>query len=517
MPAPLIECIPNFSEARRPDIVQKIIAEIQSVPGIHVLDKHSDLDHNRTVVTFIGSPSAVEKAAFLGIAEAAKWIDLDEHKGAHPRIGATDVVPFVPITEVTMEDCVELARRLGKRVGEELRIPVYLYEEAATCPERQNLENIRKGQYEALKEEMGKNPERDPDFGPKKIGKAGATVIGARQPLIAFNVYLATNEVSIAQKIARFARLSNGGFKCVKAMGVLVDGRAQVSMNLTNYRQSSIARVVEFVRREAQRYGTMIHHTELVGLAPQESLIDAAVWYLQLDQFEPEQILERRLFEVQTETGAQAVVEVEPSFLDRLASATPTPGGGSASAFTAAEAAALVAMVARLTVGKKKYADVETEMWQVIEEADGLRMVFEKAEMDDADAFNAFMAAMKMPKDNEEQQKKRSITIEKATMQAIQVPSSVAESIPQLLHLAGIVASKGNVNAISDAGTAGALARAAFTGTALNVRTNAVGMENPSLAEKYLKKLLEIETMVNKEYATLQKVLSERSNLLMPG
>ena len=517
MPAPLIECIPNFSEARRPEIVQKIIAEIQAVPGIHVLDKHSDLDHNRTVVTFIGSPAAVEKAAFLGIAEAAKWINLDEHKGAHPRIGATDVVPFVPITEVTMEDCVELARRLGKRVGEELEIPVYLYEEAATRPERQNLENIRKGQYEALKEEIGKNSERDPDFGPKKVGQAGATVIGARQPLIAFNVYLATNEVSVAQRIARVVRQSNGGFKCVKAMGVMVDGRAQVSMNLTNYRQSSIARVVEFIRREAQRYGTVIHHTELVGLTPQESLIDAAVWYLQLDQFEPEQILERRLFEVQTEAGPQEAAETQPSFLDRLASAAPTPGGGSASAFTAAEAAALVAMVARLTVGKKKYAEVEPEMWQVIEQADELRRSFQKAELDDANAFNGFMTAMKMPKDNEEQQKKRSSAIEKANLQIIEVPLSVAGSIPRLLQLAGIVASKGNVNAISDAGTAGALARAAYIGTVLNVQTNIPGLENPSLADKYSQKLKEIETKVNQEYESLQKVLSQRSNLSMPG
>jgi glutamate formiminotransferase/formiminotetrahydrofolate cyclodeaminase len=335
--------------------------------------------------------------------------------------------------------------------------------------------------------------------------------------LIAFNVYLATNEVSVAQKIARVARQSNGGFRCVKAMGVIVDGRAQVSMNLTNYRQSSIARVVEFVRREALRYGTIIHHTELVGLTPQESLIDAAVWYLQLDQFEPEQILEKRLFEVQTETSAQALAEEEPSYLDRLAAATPTPGGGSASAFTAAEAAALIAMVARLTVGKKKYADVEAEMWQVIEEADGLRKTFEKAELDDADAYNAFMAAMKMPKDSEEQLKIRSEAIEKATLRAIKVPASVAEAIPLVLHLAGIVALKGNVNAISDAGTSGALARAAFAGTALNIRTNAAGMENPSLAEKYLKKLLEIEIKVNKEYSALQKVLFERSNLSMPG
>ena len=222
MPAPLVECIPNFSEARRPEVVEEIIGVIKAVPGIQVLDRHSDLDHNRSVVTYVGPPEAVEEAAFQAIARAAKLIDLDHHEGAHPRIGATDVVPFVPITGVTMQDCVEIAHRLGKRVGTELGIPVYLYEEAATRPDRQNLENNRKGQYEGLKEEIKTNPERKPDFGPASLGTAGATVIGARQPLIAYNVYLTTAEVPVAQKIARAIRQSSGGMRFVKAMGILV-------------------------------------------------------------------------------------------------------------------------------------------------------------------------------------------------------------------------------------------------------------------------------------------------------
>jgi glutamate formiminotransferase/formiminotetrahydrofolate cyclodeaminase len=517
MSAPLIECIPNFSEAKRPEIVQKILDSIQSVPDVHILDKHSDLDHNRTVVTFIGTPDAVEKAAFQCIGEAAKWIDLDEHKGAHPRIGATDVVPFIPIRGIAMEDCVELTRRLGKRVGEELGIPVYLYEESATRSERQNLEIIRKGQYETLKEEMGKIPERDPDFGPRRISKAGATVIGARQPLIAFNVYLATNDVAIAQKIARSVRQSNGGFKFVKAMGVMVEGRAQVSMNLTNYHQSSIARIVEFIRREAERFGTSIHHSEIVGLAPQESLIDAAVWYLQLDQFEAGQILEKRLYEVQSEPGWLKCGGSKSSFLENLAAASPTPGGGSASAYTAAESAALVAMVAKLTMGKKKYAEIESAMQQISKKAEEYQKSFEKAVLDDSLAFNDIMAALKMPKEDDIQQKKRSGTIEKATLQAIEVPFSVSAMIPGLFQLIIEVAMKGNINAISDAGTAGALAKAAFIGTTLNIRINSQGMQNPSLAENFLKKLEEIEDKVNHEYQTLQKVLSERSSLMMPG
>ncbi|MDO9120556.1 MAG: glutamate formimidoyltransferase, partial [Anaerolineaceae bacterium] len=332
MPKTLVECIPNFSEARRADVVEKIVGSIQAVAGVQVLDKHSDLDHNRTVVTMVGEPGAVEEATFRAIETASALINLDEHTGAHPRVGATDVVPFVPISGITMADCIQMAQRLGKRVGEQLSIPVYLYEEAASRPERQNLETIRKGQYEGLKADILVNPERKPDFGPSKLGTAGATVIGARAPLIAFNIYLTTNDLSIAQKIAKAMRHSSGGFRFIKAMGVMVDERAQVSMNMTNFRQTPMARVVEAVRREADRYGVGIHHSELVGLIPQDALIDAAVWYTQLDGFKAEQILENRLYEV---AQSEATQKSRFEFLDQLASADPTPGGGSAAAYAA--------------------------------------------------------------------------------------------------------------------------------------------------------------------------------------
>ena len=270
MPAALVECIPNFSEARRPEVVEAILEAIRSVPEVHVLDCHSDLDHNRTVITFVAPPQAVEEAAFRGIARAAELIDLNVHTGQHPRIGAADVVPFVPLVETSMLECVELSRRLGKRVAAELNLPVYLYEESATRPERQNLENIRSGEFETLKKEIGSSPSRNPDFGPRSLGPAGAVVIGARQPLIAFNVYLATDNVSIAQKVARAVRYSSGGLRNVKAIGVQVHGLAQVSMNLTNFRQTPVGRVVEMVRREAAAYGVTIHHCELVGLIPQD-------------------------------------------------------------------------------------------------------------------------------------------------------------------------------------------------------------------------------------------------------
>src|SRR5512147_1559483 len=223
MPTQLVECIPNFSEARRPEVIDQIVAAIQSVDEVKLLDRSSDLDHNRTVLTLAGPPFAVEEAAFRAIKTASELIDMDHHQGEHPRIGATDVVPFVPLSGATMEDCIAMARRLGERVGNELGIPVYLYEAAAARPERANLENIRRGQYEALKQEIGQKPERDPDYGPLKVGKAGATVIGARNPLIAFNVYLTTDQVDIAKKIAKAIRHSSGGLRHVKALGLLVE------------------------------------------------------------------------------------------------------------------------------------------------------------------------------------------------------------------------------------------------------------------------------------------------------
>ena len=328
----LIECIPNFSDARRPEVIDQIVAAIQSVSEVKLLDRSSDLDHNRTVVTFVGTPAGVEEAAFRAIKTASELIDLNVHTGAHPRMGATDVCPFVPLSDVTMEECIAIAQRLGQRVGSELSLPVYLYEAAATRPERANLENIRRGQYEGLKSEIESDPNRKPDFGPAKLGTAGATVIGARNPLIAFNVYLTTDDVGIAKKIAKVVRQSSGGLRYVKGLGLLVDGRAQVSMNLTNFRETPIARVVEIIRREAQRYGVGIHHSELVGLIPQEALVDAAVWYTQLDQFDKQQILESRLFDSgpQTSSASHDFSSSKPaSFIDELASPTPTPGGGS--------------------------------------------------------------------------------------------------------------------------------------------------------------------------------------------
>ena len=498
----LVECIPNFSEARRPEVVEKIAAAILAVPGVQILDRHSDSDHNRTVLTLLGEPQAVELGVFEGIREAAALIDMDSHEGEHPRIGATDVVPFVPIREIGMSECVEIARRLAARVAGELDIPVYLYEEAATRPDRVNLEDIRRGQYEGLKEEIITNAEKKPDFGPAKMGKAGATVIGARYPLIAFNVYLTSDEVDIAKKIARQVRHSSGGFRFVKAMGVLVEGRAQVSMNLTNFSKTPIAQVMEFIRREAQRYGVAVHHSELVGLIPQKALTDAAVWYLQLDQYEDHQILENKLM-ASSAPADQAAAASEYAFLDALASSSPTPGGGSAAAWTCAEAAALVSMVARLTVGKKKYQAVEPQMWTLIEQAEPLRAQLQDAVAEDAAAFEQVMQAFKLPKDTPEQLETRRAAVQQATLLAARVPLETAAKALSVMRLAEIAVENGNVNAITDAATATHLAAAGLTAAAANVSVNIAGLEDEKKRSEFQS---ELEALKREKEAILTRV-----------
>ncbi|MBO9369327.1 MAG: glutamate formimidoyltransferase [Chloroflexi bacterium] len=505
----LVECIPNFSEARRPEVIDEIVAAITSVPGIHLLDRSSDLDHNRTVITFVGPPQEVEEAAFRAIRTAAQRIDLNQHRGEHPRIGATDVCPFVPLEGVSMEECVAMARRLGERVGRELGIPVYLYEYAATRPDRVNLENIRRGQYEGLKEEIATNPERFPDFGPAQLGPAGATVIGARDPLIAFNVYLTTDDVEIARRIASAIRHSSGGLRYVKALGLLVEGRAQVSMNLTNYLKTPLARVVEMIRREAARYGVAIHHSELIGLIPQRALIDAAVWYLQLDAFQPDQVLENRLYSLLSSSSQPAWT----SFLDSLAAPTPTPGGGSAAAAAAAMGAALVAMVAGLTLGKKKYAAVEEEMRSIQQEARELQQTLSQAVQEDAQAFEAILAAMRLPKETPAEAAARQQAMENATLQATRVPLETARRALRVMELARIAVEKGNLNAITDAATGFQLAQAALRAAACNVRVNLAALpEHPETAS-LLAALSEVETQAENLSQVLTDLLKQRANL----
>ncbi len=504
----IVECISNFSEGRRLDVVESIEKEIQKVPGTLLLDRHVDADHNRTVLTFAGPPDAVAESAFAAIAEAARLIDMDEHEGQHPRIGATDVVPFVPISGLSMEDCVELANALGKRVGEELSIPVYLYERAARKPERENLAKIRKGEYEALKTSIETDEDRIPDFGPRKLGKAGATVIGARPPLIAFNVYLTTEDVGVAKEIARTVRTSSGGLPNVKALGMLVDGIAQVSMNLTNYEETPIAQVVEAIRQEAEDHGVGIRNSELVGLIPQAALVNAAQWYLQLDLFEPDQVLESRLCAAIPNQAAD-----DSAFLDVLASAEPTPGGGSAAAYAGAMGAALVEMVASLTIGKKKYSEVEDRMLAIAEEAANLRASLSIAVDEDSAAFDAVLHAYGLPRESDDQIKARKDAIEAAILHASEVPLMVAQMAIKVLNLAAEVAETGNLNAASDAGAAGALAASSLYAAAMNVEINANSMEDVKKATSFMQEIKRIRKNAVAAHQQLADALLKRASI----
>ena len=362
-----MECVPNFSEGRDKAKVDAIV-EAMKIPGVYLLDREMDADHNRCVITLVGEREAIQEAAIRGVGKAAELIDLTQHQGAHPRMGAADVVPFIPIDGVTLEDCVAMAKHVGAEIAKRFAIPVYLYEAAAATPERQNLENIRRGQFEGIRAEIATNPARKPDFGEAKVHPtAGATVVGARKSLIAYNVFLNTADVDVAKKIAKAVRASSGGFRFVKGAGFLVRGMAQVSMNLTDFEQTPIARVFEAVKREAARYGVMPVSSEIVGLIPKAALEQAAEWFLQVENFDSSLILENRLAAVMG--GKTAVgglrAGVEP-FIEQLAAPTATPGGGSAAAASGAMAAGLAHMVAAMSRGKKAYVQYEAQLSEAI-------------------------------------------------------------------------------------------------------------------------------------------------------
>ncbi len=350
----LVECVPNFSEGRDKSKVDAIV-DAMKIDGVFLLDREMDSDHNRCVITIAGEREAIQEAAIRGVGKASELIDLNVHQGAHPRMGAADVVPFIPIEGVTIEDCVNMARHVGSEVWKRYQIPVYLYEAAAATPERQNLENIRRGQFEGIRADIETNPARKPDFGdPRLHPTAGAVVVGARKALIAYNVFLNTSNVDIAKKIAKAVRFSTGGLRFVKGAGFLVRGQAQVSMNLTDFEQTPIHRVFEFVKREAARYGVSPVSSEIVGLIPKKALESAAEWFLQVENFDSSLILENRLTAVME--GKMAVgglrAGVEP-FVEQLAAPHATPGGGSAAAASGAMAAALATMVATYVARQK--------------------------------------------------------------------------------------------------------------------------------------------------------------------
>ncbi len=506
----LVECVPNFSEGRRQDVVERICARIRSIPGVRLLDVEMDAGHNRAVVTFVGTPEAVEEAAFRAAQEAAGLIDMRQHRGAHPRIGATDVIPFVPVRGVTMEECVELARRVGERIGRELGIPVYLYEEAATRPERRNLADIRRGEYEGLSREIATYPERAPDFGPAEMGPAGATAVGARPFLIAYNVYLGTSDLEIAHRIARAVRHSSGGLRYVKAMGMDVGqaGRVQVSVNLTDYRRTPIHRVMALIRAEAAHYGIPVLESEIVGLVPAEALLEVARHTLQLHRFSPRQVLENRLLEESEETGLEK--DLPRAFLSHLATATPTPGGGSASALAGALAAALTRMVANLTLARRKSAAAHAQVREI--EAAVARLQEELLELvvRDAEAYEGLLAARRLPRNTDEEMALRRQAVQEAIRKAARIPLATAERAVKVLEFLLHIAAVGHENALTDALVAAFLAQAAVQGAAANVQVNATSLEDAVLAGHFRTQIEALTGQAEQQVAEIRQITEAR-------
>jgi glutamate formiminotransferase / formiminotetrahydrofolate cyclodeaminase len=476
----LIECVPNFSEGHRPEVIAAIRDAIVSVPGVAMLDVSSDPSHNRTVVTFAAPAEQAVRAAFNGIAKARELIDLTKHTGEHPRIGATDVCPFIPLEGATMDDCVALARALGERVGNELGIPVFLYERAATRPDRANLADIRRGEFEKARDEIGTNPDRVPDFGPNRIHPtAGATVIGARPFLVAFNVYLGpASNLAAAKEVAKAVRTSGGGLPSVKGLGLEVDGQAQVSMNLTDTDTTPIWRAYDAVKLEAGKRGVAPTWSEIVGLVPQRALFETAAHHIQLKGFSNQMVLEHKVRE------AMAGGETVSGFVSAVASSAPVPGGGSVVAHVGALGAALAEMVAGLTIGRKKYAGVDAEMKELAARAVTLRARLAALVKEDSDSYTLVSAAYKLPKENGAQIAARDAAIQAALMQAAAVPLETARACVAVAKLAATCAQKGNTNAVSDAGVAALLAEAACKGAAYNVRINVSSMSDPRTGKK---------------------------------
>ncbi len=466
----LVECVPNFSEGRRREVVDEILGAIASVSGVTLLDAEMDPDHNRSVLTFAGEPEPVIEAAVRAVKRASELIDLNQHSGQHPRMGAADVVPFVPVEGCTLDDCAEMARVAGRRIGEELGIPVFLYEAAASTPARTSLADVRRGEFEGLREAIGKDPARSPDFGPLRIHPtAGATAVGARRFLVAFNANLNTGDVRVAKAVAAAVREQSGGLRNVRALGFSIENgrRAQVSMNLINVEATPIHRVLALVRDEAARHGAAISGCEVVGLVPEAALLGAAEHALQLEGFRRDQVLELRLRQ-------PPLTEAVPiaTFLEQVAGPTPTPGGGTVAAFVGALASCLPTMVANLTIGRKKYAASEAAMVDVKREAEALRRDLLALGRRDSEAFDAVLRARRLPQTTADEVAAREAAIASADLGAAQVPLETARACVRVVELAATAARSGNPNAVSDAGVAGLLAHAAAEGALLNVQIN---------------------------------------------
>jgi glutamate formiminotransferase/formiminotetrahydrofolate cyclodeaminase len=486
----LIECVPNFSEGRRADVVDAIRDAIAATPGAYVLDASADASHNRSVITFVAPVEVVAEAAFRGIAKAVERIDLTAHSGEHPRMGAADVVPFIPLEGATMEDCIALARQLGERVGRELGVPVFLYERAATRPDRENLADVRRGEFEGLRDDIGRTPQRTPDFGPSAVhATAGAVAIGARPFLVAYNVYLGpASNIGVAKEVAKAVRGSSGGLRYVKAMGFEVDGQAQVSMNLVDTERTPLHVAFDMVRTEAEARGVTPTWSEIVGLVPERALFEAAARHIRLRGFSTDMVLEQKAR--RAVTGGETL----SGFVGSVAAATPVPGGGSVAAHAGALGAALAQMVAGLTAGKKKYAAVDAEMRELAVRAAALGSTLAALVDRDAAAYAAVTAAYRRPAGSPDEERARAAKIDEALVAAAAVPLETAAACADVADLALVVAERGNANATSDAGVAALLAEAGCIGASYNVRINVIAIGDKSLGatlESDARKLVE--------------------------
>ena len=462
----LVECVPNFSEGRDAAKVDAIVEAIRSAGGVTILDREMDADHNRSVITFAGSAEHVADAAVRGVARAVDLIDLRAHTGVHPRIGAADVVPFVPIRGLTIEDCGRIAESVARRIWEELRVPVYLYEAAARRPDRVNLENIRRGQFEGLREEVRVDPGRRPDFGEAELHpSAGATVVGARKFLIAYNINLNTPDVQVAREIAKAVRSSSGGLPHVKAMGVPLASRnqAQVSMNLTDFESTPVHRVFEAVRADAASHGVTVAGSEIVGLIPRRALESAAGWFLQVENFNPGLVLENRLEEA-LEAGGLG------QFLDELAAPTAAPGGGCAAAAAGAMAAALGAMVAGLS-------NLPVEGF----EAD--RRLLADAVKGEAEAYGEVVKAHRKP------EPECALELEQALHEAARVPLEAAEVVAAMRERLRTLEMAAPARFRSELDVAAALAATALRGAVANVRINIASIQDRETVKEFEERL----------------------------
>jgi glutamate formiminotransferase/formiminotetrahydrofolate cyclodeaminase len=472
----LVECVPNFSDGRDQATIEALRAAIIAVPGAQLLDVQSDAAHHRSVFTFVAPPDAAVEAAFAAMRVATARIDLTTHSGEHPRMGATDVVPFIPVDGVTMEDCVALARRLGERAARELQIPVFLYARAATRPDRVLLPDVRKGEFEGMR-----GRQLDPDFGPDRVhATAGATAIGARPFLVAFNVYLDTQDVAVAKAIAKQIRTSSGGLPAVQASGFQVDGLAQVSMNLLDIDITSPATVFNAIKTLAAKQDVDVQKSEIVGLIPERAIIGAANSALKLTD------AANHILEAKIRAAAPPSLD---DWIDSLAAGTPAPGGGSAAALAGTLAAALVAMVARLTIGKKAYADVEARVREILAAAESCRSTLRFLIDDDALAYDVVMKAYGIPKTDPDRQ----AIIDRSLVGAAETPYETAQTAWTVQTLARELQQIGNKNARTDAAVAEQLAGAAADGALENVRVNLEALKDQSLGTDLRKRVADLE------------------------